>query len=195
MQASWSTRPLLLDNENLEILWPGTPTNFPREYLGYDQDHLLYTFFQVSPDHPEGWAGTETFRRPPSGVHVAAGYGALPLRLWGHNFIAEDDGQVAASQGFYAPRFYLSNPAYEDYGGIHPRNMSASAYIELAGNGDLRFVSPQVPLGLSLSELAGGPPSPPAAGDSTLPLLALIGLLAVAAVAASHGNKKMVVFK
>lgn len=202
MQASAGTRALTLSSgENLELergniyqTWQGSPDNFPKQWIGYDDDHLLYTFFQESGDHPQGWSGIETFLRPPSGVPVAQGYGALPIRVWGREFLAESDGSIAASQGFLAPRVYLANPVYTPYGGIYGADMAHDAYIERAGNGDLRFVSPQVPGGLSLSELAGGPPSPPG-GSNILPLLAMVGLLAVAAVAASHGVNKKFVFK
>ena len=148
--------------ENLEIVWPGTPTNFPRQWLGYDEDRLLYTYFQVSPDHPQGWAGMETFQRPAFGVPVSYGYGALPLRIWGRDFIAEADGSVAAGAAFMSPRVYLSPPAYhQDSGGIHPSLMVRDAYVERTPSGDLRFVSPAVPGGLTLYQIATGQPAPP----------------------------------
>lgn len=189
MQASASTRPLALQ-ENLEIVWPGTPTNFPREWLGYDQDHLLYTFFQESPDHPNGWGGMETFVRPPGSIGPSEGYGALEGRIWFKNFLAEAGGQVVASDSFNAPRLHLSEPRRPLWGqGVQPGDTDVT--IERTDNGDMRFTSRAGTT--TLSQLMGSPaPPPPAQGTAVLPLIAIVGLLAVAAVAASRGGKKLV---
>lgn len=166
--------------ENLEIIWHGTASNFPLVRLGDDIDHHLYFFHQPRPGTDEFWAGLQTFRRPPEGTPVDFGYGYYPGRHWNQHFLQEAGGEVM-SRSMIAERVYLTPPHYRDVsdpsgqfvrpnhfdadgvprkadgerlGGIHFLGAALETYIERQPDGDIRFVSPQVPQGVTLSKIA-----------------------------------------
>lgn len=166
--------------ENLELLWPGSVADFPLMRLGQDIDHHLYFFHQPREGADEYWAGFQTFRTPDEGIPVAHGYGYYPGRQWNQHFLQEAGGEVM-SRAMIAERLYLSEPHYRDMsdpngafvqpdhfdangiprkasderlGGIHFMGVALETYVERQADGDIRFVSPQAPRGITLSQIA-----------------------------------------
>ena len=96
-------------------------------FLGPDLDHGLYTFVQ---ERPAGtWAGIETFVRP-TGGSPAAGYGALPLRVWGSNIYIEDTMAVAT---VVTDRIYLQSPRHTPAGAMTYDQSDLGTYIARDG--------------------------------------------------------------
>lgn len=122
LEAEIETLRQWVDFANGNIATPGNitqqgsrePSNPLKLYLGSDSDHGLYFFFQERPPGQGSplWGGFETFAR----VNLdqpAWGYGALPLRAWGMNFLLEANGDQVG-RNLVVERIYLQSPAHRN---------------------------------------------------------------------------------
>lgn len=116
---------------NLYLVGPRAFTDPLKLYLGPTMDRGLYGFVQERPDGSI-FTGLETFKRPPAGTPVAQGYGAYPLRLWGSNILAEENGSLVAKD-VVASKLILQAPAYLPGGGITWNPADLGTYLTRSG--------------------------------------------------------------
>ena len=102
-------------NENITVVGPRPFTSPWKLFMGPTEDAGLYIYAQQRQDG-QVWSGVETFKRPDAG-QVSAGYGAWPLRLWGTNFLAEENGVVVAPE-LVTERIILQRPDNRGPGGV-----------------------------------------------------------------------------
>lgn len=97
---------------NVNLISRREPSNPIKLFMGKDQDTGFYFFFQerFPGQGSDTWGGFETFSRV-NPEEPAWGYGALPMRAWGLNFLLEANGDQVG-RNLVVEKIYLQKPAH-----------------------------------------------------------------------------------
>lgn len=124
-------------DSNIYLLGRRDFTSPQKIYIGPDMDNGLYIFVQ---ERVGGiWAGLETFKRPPQDS-PANGYGHYPLRLWGSNILAEENGILVVRE-VVAQKIILQTPILTPEGGITWNPLDLQTYITRDGTNVILYVA------------------------------------------------------